>query len=286
MTSLPPPSASIGPVALCPVHLDRPAPRRCTRCDRPHCDQCLVRGSVGSLCPDCRRASAPALSTRIRHWQAMHTALMTRSLITANLVVFALVAAADPRSLSGRTTRLQVELGLNGDLLDRGVQDWYRLVSSGFVHYGVIHLGFNMFLLYQLGGMLESALGRVRFVLVYLTCLLGGAAGAMLLQPDGLHGGASGAVFGLMGMAAVGYQQRGINPLNTSIGTLLLLNLLITFVVPGISIGGHLGGAAAGALCALLVLSPRRPRIPARLVNSGVVVIALALGALAVIAAA
>ena len=100
----------------------------------------------------------------------------------------------------------------------------------------------------------------------------------MLLQPDGLHGGASGAVFGLMGMAAVGYQQRGINPLNTSIGTLLLLNLLITFVVPGISIGGHLGGAAAGALCALLVLSPRRPRIPARLVNSGVVVIALALG--------
>lgn len=213
----------------------------------------------------------------------MHTALMTRTLIIVNLVVFALVAASDPRSLSGRTTRLQVELGLNGDLLEQGAQEWYRLVSSGFVHYGIIHIGFNMFLLYQLGGMLEGALGRIRFLLVYVTCLLGGAAGAMLLQPDGLHGGASGAVFGLMGMAAVGYQQRGINPMNTSIGTLLLLNLLITFVVPGISIGGHLGGAVAGALCALLVLSPRRARIPPRLMDSAVVVLGIVLGAVAVI---
>lgn len=225
------------------------------------------------------------MSTRLRHWQAMHSALVTRSLIIVNVVVFAVIAVADPRSLSGRTTQLQVEFALNGRLLDTGPTEWYRLVSSGFVHYGIIHIGFNMFLLYQLGGMLEPTLGRVRFLLVYLTCLLGGSAGAMLLQPDGLHAGASGAVFGLMGLAAVGFQQRGINPMNTSIGSLLLLNLLITFVVPGISIGGHLGGAVAGAICALMVLSPRRSRTPAGLLNAAVVTVGIVLGLLAVLVA-
>lgn len=225
------------------------------------------------------------MSMRLRHWQAAHVAFVTRALIGANLLVFALVAIADPRSLSGRTTRLQVDLGLNADLLGAGPGEWYRLVSSGFVHFGLIHLGFNMYLLHQLGGMLEPTLGRVRFTLVYVTCLLGGGAGAMLLQPGGLHGGASGAVFGLMGLAAVGYQQRGINPLTTSIGTLLLLNLLITFVVPGISIGGHLGGATAGALCALLVLSPRRQRRSGHVFDAAIVTLAVALVALALIAA-
>jgi membrane associated rhomboid family serine protease len=225
------------------------------------------------------------MAMRFRHWQAAHAAFVTRGLIALNLLVFVSVALADPRSLSGRTTRLQVDLGLNADLVGLGPDEWYRIVSSGFVHFGVIHLGFNMYLLHQLGGMLEPTLGRVRFALVYLTCLLGGAAGAMLLQPGGLHGGASGAVFGLMGLAAVGYQQRGINPLTTSIGTLLLLNLVITFVVPGISIGGHLGGAAAGALCALLVLSPRRPRLPGIALDATIVALGAALVVVAIVAA-
>ena len=117
-----------------------------------------------------------------------------------------------------------------------------------------------MVLLYQLGQLLEPALGHLRFGLTYAAALLGGSAGAMVLQPSGLHGGASGAVFGLMAAAAVGLQQRGINPFRTGIGTILALNLLITFTIPGISIGGHLGGAAAGALCAVFVLDPQRRR--------------------------
>ena len=119
-------------------------------------------------------------------------------------------------------------------------------MTSGFLHFGIIHLAFNMYLLYMLGQMLEPAIGRIRFGLVYIASLLGGSAGAMLIQPDGLHGGASGAVFGLMAAGFVGYMLRGVNPLTTGIGTTLLLNVVITFSIPGISRGGHIGGAVAG----------------------------------------
>ena len=103
-----------------------------------------------------------------------------------------------------------------------------------------------MFFLYVLGPMLEPALGRVRFLLLYLASLLGGSLGVVLFDSGGISAGASGAVFGLMAAAAVGQWRRGINPMTTGIGATLLLNLVITFAIPGISIGGHLGGAAAG----------------------------------------
>lgn len=184
--------------------------------------------------------------------------LVAKVLIGINLGVFFLMAAIDPRSLNGSLTQLQIDLGLNASLLNQGAGEWYRIVSSGFVHFGIIHLGFNMYLLYQLGGMLEISIGRTRMLLLYLACLAGGSLGALLLQPGGLHGGASGAVFGLMGVTAMAYQQRGINPMRTQIGSLLLMNLAITFLVPGISIGGHLGGAVTGGICALIVTAPRQ----------------------------
>ncbi len=188
--------------------------------------------------------------------------LLTKALMIVNVAVFLWVVADEGRAVStvGVVSRHQVDLGLTRGFLEQG--EWYRLISSGFLHFGVFHLLMNMFLLYQLGQMLEPAIGHVRFALTYLAALLGGSAGAMLLQPSGLHGGASGAVFGLMAAAAVGLQQRGVNPFSTGIGTTLALNLLITFTIPGISIGGHLGGAVAGALCAVFVLDPRRQRPP------------------------
>ena len=141
-----------------------------------------------------------------------------------------------------------------------GPTEWYRIVSSGFIHFGLLHIAFNMYLHYQLGGMLEVAIGRVRMLLLYIACLAGGSFGALLLQPDGLHGGASGAVFGLMGVTAMAYQHGNQSDANAN-GTLLLLNLAITFLVPGISIGGHLGGAATGAFCALVVTAPRQTSV-------------------------
>jgi membrane associated rhomboid family serine protease len=152
------------------------------------------------------------------------------------------------------------QVGL-GDLTVRGLTwgplvaagEWWRLVTGGFLHGGLLHIGFNGYLLYQLGMMLEPSLGRSRFLAVYAAGLAGGSAGVMLLSWDAPTLGASGAVFGLMGAAMVLLRRRGINPWQTSIGSLVLLNLVITFVIPRVSLGGHVGGLAGGALAAAML---------------------------------
>jgi membrane associated rhomboid family serine protease len=119
-----------------------------------------------------------------------------------------------------------------------------------------------MLLLYQLGQLLEPALGRVRFVLLYFAALLAGSAGGIILtdNPFTRMGGASGAVFGLMGAAAIGLHRRGVNIFQTGLGTILVLNLVLTFTIPGISIGGHVGGLIGGLVCGLIMLDPRLTR--------------------------
>jgi membrane associated rhomboid family serine protease len=189
--------------------------------------------------------------------------MVTMTLIAVNVAFFGYTALRDPQSLGGSLTEAHVQLGLNEQFL-RFNDEWYRLVTSGFMHFGLIHLAFNMYLLYVLGQMLEPALGRVKFLLVYFAGLLGGSAGSLLLDnPSAISAGASGAVFGLMALAFVGYYLNGANPLNTAIGSLLMINLVITFLFPRISIGGHLGGAIAGALCAVVVMAPRHRGYPA-----------------------
>jgi membrane associated rhomboid family serine protease len=260
----PPPGAPVpgaarpaGPIdtAVCYRHADRATGRRCTRCGRPACGECLVQAPVGSNCLECVKAAKPDAATRAKYWSAGQPILVTWLLIAANLAVFVWVVAQEPSSLTSRQiTEGSFELGLNALVIDI-TGEWYRLVTSGFLHFGVMHLLFNMWLLYQLGNLLEPGLGRIRFGLLYFAALLGGSAGALLMQPGGFHGGASGAVFGLMGAAFVGFRIRGINPFSTGIGTLLVLNLVITFAIPGISIGGHLGGVIAGAICALVMFA-------------------------------
>ena len=137
--------------------------------------------------------------------------------------------------------------------------EYWRLLTSGFLHYGIFHLALNMFMLYLLGSELEPSLGRLRFGIVYFVSLLGGSFGALLLEPNALTAGASGAVFGLMGAAFVLMRNRGINPFETGLGLLLVLNILLSFR-PGISLGGHLGGLVAGALAALVILELRERR--------------------------
>jgi membrane associated rhomboid family serine protease len=163
--------------------------------------------------------------------------------------------------------------------------EWYRLVTSGFLHFGLIHLGFNMYFLYVLGNLMEPQLGRLRFLGVYLASLLGGSAGVLLLGGGTITAGASGAVFGLLGVTAVGLWQQGINPFRTQIGTLLLLNLGITFFVPGISIGGHLGGLIAGAACGFVMLAPGYKNIPMWARNATPIAVGLAAIAISVFAA-
>ena len=278
MSELPPPPPPAAATVPCAWHPERAAGRRCTRCQTPTCSDCLRPASVGSICPTCVRAAKPDVATRARRWQAAQGILVTRTIIAINLGVFVIMTMTDPGMLSGRTTALHLDLGLSRLLVDSPVDLW-RMVSAGFIHFGIIHLGFNMYLLFQLGSMLEPAVGRLRFTGTYLASLLGGAVGALVMQPNGLHGGASGAVFGLMGFAAIGYWRQGINPLRTPIGSLLMLNLFITFVVPGISIGGHLGGAVAGAVVGGVATDRRYRGTPEAIIVGGLILGSIVVGA-------
>lgn len=180
-----------------------------------------------------------------------------------NIGVYLWMTLKDGGGGGSRITQAHADLGLYAPFLKFG-DEWYRLVTSGFVHFGIIHLAFNMFALYQLGQMVERAIPRVQFALLYFASLLGGSLGALLVEGTNpsLTAGASGAVFGLLGAAAVGLHRRGINIFSTGIGTALLLNLFITFSISGISIGGHLGGLAAGGICGFVMLAPRGQTIP------------------------
>src|SRR5690606_5877214 len=160
------------------------------------CADCLVQAAVGSHCLDCAKASRPDARTRARHWSARQPAMVTTALITINLIVFVYVAVRAPVALAGREITIgHAQLGLirsalgdgfavrlsDGSVYVSGTGEWWRLITSGFLHYGLIHLGFNMYLLYMLGQMLEPSIGRVRFTLVYFAALLGGSAGSVAL---------------------------------------------------------------------------------------------------------
>jgi membrane associated rhomboid family serine protease len=156
--------------------------------------------------------------------------------------------------------RFQYNMFLSRVFLDNG--EWYRLISAGFVHFGLMHVAMNMFLLFQLGRMLEPTIGSTKFALIYFASLLGGSAGALLLSPTAFTGGASGAVFGIMAAGVVGMRQHGVNPLKTGLGMTFAINIVLTLAIPGISIGGHFGGALVGALCGFVILAPKRIKIP------------------------
>jgi len=159
--------------------------------------------------------------------------------------------------------------------------EWWRIITSGFLHdnrlpTGLLHIGFNMYVLYYLGTLLEPALGRVRFTVAFFVSLLGGSLGALLLSPDKATVGASGAVFGLIAVALLDLRSRGVPPFRSELGTLLILNLVITFGFSGyISVGGHLGGLAAGAAVGFLLFEREKSR---RTLLSPAVLACVALG--------
>ncbi len=188
--------------------------------------------------------------------------VFTNAMISVNvgIYVWGLLAGFGNRTGNDQLLRVQEAMVISRQFIDDG--EWYRLVSAGFVHFGIFHIAMNMLLLYQLGRLLEPSLGTLRFGLVYTASLLAGSTGALLLSPDAFTGGASGAVFGLMAAGVVGLRQRGVNPLQTGLGLTFVINLLITIAIPGVSIGGHFGGAIAGALCGAAMIPSPRTRQP------------------------
>ena len=178
---------------------------------------------------------------------------VTKAIVWINVGVFLLTATSAGGSITGEgISQLHQKLGLDGPDVHSG--ELYRLLTSGFIHYGIFHIGFNMVLLYRFGEMLEVALGRTRFGALYLTSLLSGSFGALLLSPHALTGGASGAVFGIFGAVAIGLHQRGVDVWQSGVGGLIVVNLVLSFVIPGIAIGGHIGGLVGGFLVGAFML--------------------------------
>ena len=259
----------------CYRHPDRRAGVVCQRCDRPICPDCMHQASVGFHCPECARTGSQKV---LRPAQ-----LMTRSMVTnVHVALNATVFVWDMLS----PTHLIVEGGLFGPAVAAG--EWWRIVTSGFLHSDdfIFHVLFNCLLLWQLGHLLEPALGRVRFGLLYACALIGGSFGVLLLSPDSLTIGASGAVFGLMGAAVAAFRSRGIGLFDTQLGGLVVLNLIFTFTVPNISVGGHVGGLIAGFVAGWIFTDggPRYVRNPVLpMVAVGAITAAMFAGCLLVV---
>ncbi len=237
-------------MATCYRHRDRETGVSCSNCGNPICTDCMTATSVGMRCPDCAKQKTPVRTVR---------SLTTEPTTTYVLIAINVLAAIGSGALfgGGGRTAAFYDLALVGegilgtDVVGVAQGEYWRLVTGGFLHGGLIHLLFNMYILLFLGRELEPALGRARFLALYFTSLLAGSAGALLLEPQALTVGASGAVFGLMGAAFMLMRARGMDPMQAGIGPMILLNLAITFIIPNISIGGHLGGLIGGGLAAV-----------------------------------
>jgi membrane associated rhomboid family serine protease len=262
-------------VETCYRHPNRETGVHCSNCGRAICPDCMTPTPVGMRCPECA-----GQKTRVRTLRSTTTEpVVTYVLIAINVILFLAEGRFGVGSQSGGTT-IYDKFALFGPSVANG--DWWRIVTGGFLHAGLLHIFFNMYLLYLLGQMLEPAIGSVRFTLIYFVALLAGSLGALVVSPDAVTVGASGAVFGLMGAAAVELRARGINPFDTGIGGLIVFNLIFSFVFSGISIGGHIGGLIGGAAAGFLFLEADKRRIPRQLALAGSVALAVAVAAVAI----
>jgi membrane associated rhomboid family serine protease len=265
----------------CYRHPDREAGIRCTRCERPICPECMVSASVGFQCPDCVRGGsgtghAPAANqprTLAGGTVAADPRLVTKILIAINLAVFLVQLSVgdtftDRFDLVGRATFTPF-----GPLEGVAEGQWYRLVTAMFLHGSYIHIMFNMLSLWWIGGPLEAALGRARYLALYFVSGLAGSALSYLLAaPNQPSLGASGAIFGLFGATAV--LMRRLNYDMRPVIALLVINLIFTFGWSGIAWQAHIGGLVAGVVVGYaMVHAPRERRA---LIQYGVCALVLA----------
>jgi membrane associated rhomboid family serine protease len=238
----------------CFRHPNRETGVSCSNCGRPICPDCMTPTPVGMRCPDCARQRTRVVRGTGETSLAMR-APATLVLIALNVAVFLAEVATGSGGFEPHTSLIP-EFGLFGPSVASG--EWYRLATSGFLHVSIFHIGFNMFALYFLGRILEPGIGTPRFLAIYFASLFAGSLGATILSPDTLTIGASGAIFGIFGATFVIARHRGITGLASSVGIILVLNLVYTLGNREISLGGHLGGLIGGLLCALFIVAGER----------------------------
>ncbi len=247
----------------CYRHPDRETAVSCSSCGRPICPDCMTPTPVGMRCPECMRQRTKVVRGVDSGSEGFWRSPVTFVLIGLNVAAYLFEIAGGGGGLNSPSLSSVHDFALRGVAVADG--EWYRLVTGGFLHASLFpHLAFNMLLLFFLGRLLEPALGTVRFLAVYFAALLAGAFGALLVtDPFVSTLGASGAIFGLVGAAFVIARGRGMSALAGELGFLIVINLVLTFGVSGISVGGHVGGLVAGVLCGLVIVAGERGQLGA-----------------------
>ncbi len=241
----------------CYRHPDRETGLSCSDCDRPICADCATFAPVGIRCPDHAGTRKPVAAARaIRPRPVLRapgvalatgSAPITKALIAINLGIY-LITASQGGGLNAPGGNLFVRWILYGPAVTHG--GWYRLVTAMFLHASIIHIAFNMYALWVIGTPVEQYLGRARYIGLYFVSGLAGSAGALLAAPLTPTLGASGAIFGILGaMLILEWQITGRLAGNAM--TWILINLVISFTIPNISWGGHVGGLIGGILITL-----------------------------------
>jgi membrane associated rhomboid family serine protease len=273
----------------CYRHPDRVTGLSCSECGRPICTECMTMAPVGIRCPE--HSGRPVGVQRMTHGVRRASfegvgAKVTRALIGINVAVY-IAELATGGGVNGVGSTIY-EKGVliasafdsHGRLVGVAQGDWWRLITAAFLHYGPFHLLLNMFALFWFGSLLEQRIGSGKFLLLYLVSGLAGSAGALVWSPLVPTVGASGAIFGLLGAAIIVLRSRGINPMESGLVFWLGLNLVFSFTISGISIGGHIGGLVGGTLAAI-ALYEVGPRLRLPFAASAALVGAVAAGAVA-----
>jgi membrane associated rhomboid family serine protease len=241
-------------MATCYRHPSRETAVSCSNCGRPICPDCMTTSPVGMRCPECARHTTKVRTVR----NTRQRFGVTEVLIAINVIVF-LAEGSGAWSLTGSTDGSWL---LNHGLLfgpfvrtsalpGVPIHEYYRLLTSGFLHLDILHILSNMYVLYWVGRLLEPAIGRARFAAIYFTGLLAGSLGVLIVSPLNASAGASGAIFGLLGAAFTEAQRRGVDQVRNQLVILIVLNLVLTLSLPNISIGAHIGGLIGGGLATL-----------------------------------
>ncbi len=257
-------------MATCYRHSNRETGVACSACGRPICPDCMTPTPVGMRCPECARdrtrvRTAANVRNRVVRGSGLSRYSITEIILAINVVIFlAEVATGMPvlGESGGRAGKLFLDGMLVGPYIHGLKDEPYRLLTSAFLHDGLIHIAFNMWFLYVVGNALEQGVGRKPYLAIYGASIFAGSFGALVFQPDVASVGASGALFGLFGALIVLANRRGISIWQSGLGATLVLNILISLSIPNISIGAHAGGLIGGVILGWLYveLGERRGR--------------------------
>lgn len=240
------------PLAFCYRHPSRPTAIRCTRCDRPICPECMREAPVGFQCPDDVKLGRVTQRTSIGVRLRSGFPVWTASIIVVNVLVYLATVVGSSGGIDDPTFS---RLFSDWQMFPGGValsDEYYRLITSAFLHVSLIHILLNMWALWVIGPFLERLLGPARYLSLYLLCALGGSVAVYLFGSTyGGVAGASGAIFGLFAASLVFVRELGLNV--QWLATTIAINFVFTFAVADISKLGHVGGFVTGAVASVAI---------------------------------